>query len=89
MKALEALAPDIVRRLQVLPVADKGDRLIIATSQPTDYSLYEHLRFYTGRKIEMVVATSSQISEAIEKYYPQAEALVEDLIGELVHGSGS
>jgi len=83
-KAIEALAPDVVRRLQVLPVADKGDRLIIATSQPTDYSIYEHLRFYTGRKIEMVVSTSKQIAEAIEKYYPQAEAFVEDFIADLV-----
>jgi type II secretory ATPase GspE/PulE/Tfp pilus assembly ATPase PilB-like protein len=84
MKAVEALASDVVRRLQVIPVADKGDRLIIATSQPTDYSIYEHLRFYTGRKIEMVVATSRQISEAIEQYFPQEESFVGDLIGELV-----
>jgi len=83
VKALESLPSDIVHRLQVFPVADKGDLLVIATSQPTDYSLYEHLRFYTGRRIEMVVATSRQISEAIEKYYPQAESLVTDLIGEL------
>ena len=83
MKALESLSPDIVHRLQVLPIVDKGDRLVIATSQPTDYSLYEHLRFYTGRRIEMVVATSRQISEAIEKYFPKAESYVEDLIGEL------
>jgi len=83
-KAIEALAPDVVRRLQVLPVADKGDRLIIATSQPTDYSIYEHLRFYTGRKIEMVVASSKQLTEAIEKYFPQVEAFVEDFIADLV-----
>lgn len=82
--ALEALSSDVVRRLQILPVADKGDRLIMATSQPTDYSIYEHLRFYTGRKIEMIVATSRQISQAIEKHYPPAEDFVEDLIGELV-----
>ncbi|MFH1743633.1 MAG: ATPase, T2SS/T4P/T4SS family, partial [bacterium] len=84
IKSLEALGADVVRRLQVIPIADKGDRLIIATSQPTDYSIHEHLRFYTGRKIEMVVATSKQISEAIEKYYPQEESFVENLIGELV-----
>jgi len=83
-KAIEALSQDIVRRLHIIPVADKGDRLVIATSEPTDYSLYEHLRFYTGRKIEMIVATTEQISEAIEKYYQQAEEFVENLIGELV-----
>jgi len=83
MKALESLSTDIVHRLQVLPIVDKGDRLVIATSQPTDYNLNEQLRFYTGRRIEMVVATSGQISEAIEKYFPKAECFVADLIGEL------
>ena len=83
IKALEALTPDIVHRLQVLPVTDEGDRLVIATSQPTDYSLYDDLRFCTGRRIEMVAATSRQIAEAIDKYYPKAEAQVDDLIGDL------
>jgi type II secretory ATPase GspE/PulE/Tfp pilus assembly ATPase PilB-like protein len=84
MKAMESLSPEIVHRFQVLPVLDKGDRLVVATSQPTDYTLYEHLRFYTGRRIEMVVATANQISEAIEKYFPKIESsYVEDLIGEL------
>ncbi len=82
-KAIAAFAPDVVRRLQFIPVADKGDRIIIATSQPTDSSLHKHLLFYSGRKIEMVVATSKQIAEAIERYYPQEESFVEDLIGEL------
>jgi len=83
MKALEALPPDVIHRLQVFPTLDKGDRLIVATSQPTDYNIYEHLRFYTGRTIEMVVATSKQISEAIEKYFPKAGTAVDALIGEL------
>jgi len=81
-KALAALPLDVVRRLQVLPIMDKGDRLIIATSQPTDYSIYENLQFYTGRKIEMVVTSSQQISEAIEKYFPTIDAFVNDLIGD-------
>ncbi|MDO8721347.1 MAG: ATPase, T2SS/T4P/T4SS family [Syntrophales bacterium] len=83
MKALEALPSDVVHRLQVIPVMDKGDRLMVATSQPTDHSIAEHLRFYTGRRIEMVVAPSRQISEAIEKYYPSQTFAVDDLIGEL------
>jgi type II secretory ATPase GspE/PulE/Tfp pilus assembly ATPase PilB-like protein len=88
MKALEALPYDVVYRLNVFPVMDKGDRLVVATSQPTDYSIEEHLRFYTGRRIEMVIATSKQISEAIEKYYHQeetgAETGMDDLLGELL-----
>jgi type II secretory ATPase GspE/PulE/Tfp pilus assembly ATPase PilB-like protein len=70
MKALAALSYDVVHRLNVFPVADRGDRLCVATSQPTEYTIEEHLRFYTGRKIEMVIATTAQISAAIDKYYP-------------------
>ena len=83
MKALEALPSEVVHRLQIIPVMDKGDHLVVATSQPTDYGIVEQLRFYTGRRIEMVVASSKQISEAIELYYPTQTFAVDDLIGEL------
>ena len=83
MKAIGALSPQIVRQFKVFPVAYKGDRLVVASSDPTDYNMEEQLRFTTGRRIEMITATSKQIAEAIEKYYPLKEFVVDDLIGDL------
>jgi type II secretory ATPase GspE/PulE/Tfp pilus assembly ATPase PilB-like protein len=83
LKALEALPSEIVRQLHVFPVADRGDRLSIATSQPTEYAIEDQLRFYTGRKIEMVIATTAQIASAIEKYYPPAAFVMGELSDDL------
>lgn len=82
-KALNDIPSDVAMRLQVFPVIDSGDRLIVATSQPADYAVYDNLRFYTSRKIELVVATSRQISAAIDQFYPKPDALLDNLIDDL------
>ena len=82
IRALEALPYHVVQQLKCFPVMDKGDSLVVATSQPTDYSIEEYLRFYTGRKVTIVISTSKQISEAIEKYYHETETVMENLISE-------
>ena len=83
MKAIGVLSSQIVRQFQVFPVMDKGDRLIVATSDPTDYNMEEQLRFITGRRIGLMAATSKQIADAIEKYYPLKGFVVGELIDEL------
>ncbi|MCX8022046.1 MAG: ATPase, T2SS/T4P/T4SS family [Syntrophorhabdaceae bacterium] len=84
-KALEALPVDVIKSLKVLPIDDDGKKLVVATSEPTDYTIPDTLRFYTKRKVELVVATSKQISEAIKKYFPEKEEelKVEDFISGL------
>jgi len=52
----------------------------VATSEPTDYTIPDSLRFYAKQRVELVVATSRQISEAVLKYYPKAEYTVEEVL---------
>jgi len=82
-KAINAIPSEVALRLTVFPVVDKGDILVVATSQPTDYTVYDNLRFYTNRKIELVVTSSQQILEAIDKFYPKAGPVLDNIIGDL------
>ncbi|MBA4423206.1 MAG: type II secretion system protein E [Syntrophus sp. (in: bacteria)] len=82
-EALACLSADIVHRLQVLPLEDDGKRIVVATSEPTDYSIPDSLRFYIKRRIELVVTTAAQIREAILKYYPKEEHHLEEIISNL------
>ena len=82
VKALEVLPIEVIHKLQIIPVMIKGEVLVIAASQPTDYSIYENLRFYTSRKIEIVITSSQQIAEAIEKYFPSTDPVLDNLIGD-------
>jgi type II secretory ATPase GspE/PulE/Tfp pilus assembly ATPase PilB-like protein len=79
-EALDAIPAYVVYGLRVLPLDDDGKHLIVATSEPTDHTLPESLRFYTKRWIEMVVSSPRQISRAILKYYPQKEYRVDDIL---------
>ena len=82
-RALTALPIDMIDRLQVFPIDDNDERVVVATSRPTDSSVGDVLRFYLGRRIELAVATAGQISQAIEKYYFKEEDVLENLIGEI------
>jgi len=81
--ALKALSRMMVNQMQVLPLEVKGKKLVVATSEPTNSTIIDRLRFTTNRNIELVVALSSQISAAIEKYYNLPIDAVDTLISEL------
>jgi len=82
--ALQTVPLALVLQMQILPIMDNGDYLLIATSKPAEHAeLGDTLRFITNRRIKFVVAPSAQIAAAIEKHYTRDEEKVEDIIGEM------
>jgi type II secretory ATPase GspE/PulE/Tfp pilus assembly ATPase PilB-like protein len=79
-KTLSILPADAVNTLQVLPLDHDNKRIVIATSEPTDYTIPDSLRFHTKLRIDLVVATAAQISAALLKYYPKKEYGVEEFL---------
>jgi type II secretory ATPase GspE/PulE/Tfp pilus assembly ATPase PilB-like protein len=74
----------LVTQMQILPIEDNGDHLVIATSKPAEHAeIGDTLRFLTNRRIKFVVAPSAQIAAAIDKYYVKDDVKVEDIIGEM------
>jgi len=83
-EALNAIPFSLISQMQILPLQDKGDHLLVATSKPAEHAeLGDVLRFITNRRIKFVVAPSEQISAALSKYYSRDEEKVEDLLGEM------
>ncbi|MFC1845181.1 GspE/PulE family protein [Thermodesulfobacteriota bacterium] len=81
-EALNAMPLELVRQMKIMPIEDRGDFLLVATSNPAEHAeLGDTLRFITDRRIKFVVAPSVQIAAAIEKYYTRDEEKVEDIIG--------
>ena len=68
-EALGALSEELVNRLRVFPIEFDGRTLVVATSTPTDVTVQDDLRLSTKYRIELVVASSRQITAAIDKYY--------------------
>ncbi len=59
---------------EVIPIARVEDTMIIAVSNPFNLAVTEDLRLLTGMSIQIVVATSTRINDAINRVYERANA---------------
>ncbi len=60
---------NIARKHMILPVNQTGSTLIVATSDPTNLSVIDEIKFLTGYNVEFVAATEAAIKKAIEKHF--------------------
>jgi type IV pilus assembly protein PilB len=61
-------------RYQVVPLSRVGATLTIAMTDPTNVFAMDDIKFMTGFNVEPVVASESDINEAIEKFYGHASS---------------
>jgi type II secretory ATPase GspE/PulE/Tfp pilus assembly ATPase PilB-like protein len=69
LKALTSLSRNVVNQMQILPLELQGKTLVVATSEPTDNTISDSLRFITNYNIMLVTAVSRQIAAAIDRFY--------------------
>lgn len=75
---------DTAKKYTIVPVAMEGGKLLVATSDPMDFSALDDVRFQSKTEVRPVLATSSDIKSAMLKLYEQTqtEEVVEDLNNE-------
>ncbi len=64
-------------RYQVVPLSRVGATLTIAMTDPTNVFAMDDIKFMTGFNVEPVVASESDINEAIRKFYGDASSVEE------------
>jgi len=69
--AMVMLPEHLARRYIALPIEKKGDRLVVAMADPTDFPTLHHLTISTGCAIEPVIALAGDILEHIDLLYRQ------------------
>lgn len=68
--AIAKIKEDMARKYCALPVEIEGRKtLVVAMADPMNVAAIEDLRFHAGMFIKPVLASPSQISEAIERHY--------------------
>ena len=68
--ALAKVKEDMARRYLALPIEIEGRKtLVVAMADPLNVAALEDLRFHSGMFIRPVLASPSQLTEAIERYY--------------------
>ena len=63
------LSLEVARRYQVLPLSRLGSTLTIAMVDPTNVIALDELKFMTGLNIQALVASESQLNDAIKKHF--------------------
>ena len=65
---------DLVERFRVVPVAVEGQTLLLATAQPENRRALEEIGFVTGLSVNCAVATDSEITSALKRFYGLGKA---------------
>lgn len=72
---------------RALPVAEEGEKLIVALEDPLDLETIEEIHFLTGKKISEICTTKEALETAIEQCYHQKEGTASTLIASLKESS--
>jgi type IV pilus assembly protein PilB len=76
------LLPDtLARRYRAIPFAERDGRLLVAMSDPANVYALDDIRAITDREVQPVVATASDVEQAIQQYSNmegQVEALADE-----------
>jgi type IV pilus assembly protein PilB len=62
----------LIEKYNIIPIGISGDTLTIATSDPTDYGVVEQIQLLTDQKVDMVLATTTEIKIAIRDVFQPA-----------------
>jgi type IV pilus assembly protein PilB len=76
---IDLIPREIAEAHVLMPYAKEGRRLMVAMSDPLNFTAIDDLRFRTGLEVVAAVTTESSILSAIEKYY-RVEETVEDIL---------
>jgi type IV pilus assembly protein PilB len=79
-QALRLLPEELARRLRVVPIRSSRRTLTLAMADPLDLSAAEDVRFRTGRRVDVEVASEAAVLRCLETSYGnELERLVADL----------
>ena len=68
-EVIKLLPRDVALKYQVVPLSKVGTALSIAIADPNNVVALDELKFMTGLHIETLVASESQVREALERAY--------------------
>ncbi|MBI3315175.1 MAG: Flp pilus assembly complex ATPase component TadA [Candidatus Omnitrophica bacterium] len=77
---LKSMVPaKIARRHQVVPISCVGDTLTVAMADPLNVFAMDDLSNITGKRVDVMVATVSQVQQALDNFYDTAAQSIADV----------
>ncbi len=72
-QATTLLPESLARRYRAIPIGEREGKLLVAMSDPANVYALDDIRAVTGREVQPVVATASDVEQAISKYNQMGE----------------
>jgi len=85
-RIVKLVPTDVAVRHTVLPLKREGRTLTVAMSDPTNGSVMDDLKFITRYDIFPVIAGEYTLRQAIERYYEQSDAQLQQIISDIEEG---
>ena len=74
---MATLLPDqLARRYRAIPIGERDGKLLVAMSDPANVYALDDIRAITNRDVQPVVATASDVEQAIDKFAGMGEQVV-------------
>jgi type IV pilus assembly protein PilB len=77
--AVQTIDDRLARRLVCLPISLEGKALLVAFANPIDYDAIRDVQFVTGLEVRPLVATRTEILDAIDAHYKVDDHLADFL----------
>lgn len=81
-KVISLIPKELAKHHIIFPLKSEGDKLLIAMADPLDFYAIEDIRLVTGFHIERVIASKTQIMQAIHKYYESNDESMKEFLYE-------
>ncbi len=72
-EALKIIKEPVARKLNIMPLDIRGNRVVIATSDPLDINVIDEIRAITGQEPILALTTSESIVRSINNNYDMQE----------------
>ena len=81
------LLPDqLARRYRAIPIGERDGKLLVAMSDPANVYALDDIRAITNREVQPVVATASDVEQAIDKFAGMGDLLA---VSQEAEGTGA
>src|SRR6187551_2560019 len=69
---IKLIPAETAHKYQIVPLSRSGATLTIAMTDPTNVFAMDDIKFMTGYNVEPVVASETEVDEALQRYYGKA-----------------
>jgi type IV pilus assembly protein PilB len=73
---IKLIPAETAQKYQIIPLSRSGATLTIAMTDPTNVFAMDDIKFMTGYNVEPVVASETEVDEALQRYYAKEPVAV-------------